>query len=99
MQRVTFLDNLVNHGQLKGSIFKAKMLSARRLQGLSSFALAGFAYMHLTSLSLMMGPTLPMLGIVASTMYGARSFIETGMVSSIDYIQEGEFKGLLRVSV
>ena len=99
MQRVTFLDNLVNHGQLKGSIFKAKMLSARRLKGLGSFTLAGFAYMHLTSLSLMLGPTAPMLAIVALTMNGAKSFLENGMVSRIDYITEGEFKGLIRVNV
>ncbi len=99
MQRVSFLDNLVSHGSLKGSIFRAKMLSQRRLYGLGSFGLAGFAYMHLSTLSMMLGPVAPVLGIVGATMYGARQFAESGMISRIDYIKEGEFKGLLRVSV
>ena len=99
MQRVNFLDHLVNHGSLKGSIFKSKMLSARRLKGLGAFGAATGAYMHLHSLSMLMGPVAPMFGIVAATMYGARAFAESNMISSIDYIKEGEFKGLLRVSV
>lgn len=99
MQRVNFLDNLVNHGNLKGSIFKTKMLSARRLKGLGAFGAALGAYTHLHSLSMLMGPVAPMLGVVAATMYGARAFAESNIISRIDYINEGEFKGLLRVSV
>lgn len=74
--RVNFFDNLVNHGGLKGSIFRTKMLNSRRLYGLGSFAVAGGAYMHLATLSMMLGPTVPTLGIVASTIYGLKSLNE-----------------------
>jgi len=76
MQRVCSLDNLVDHGQLKGSVFKMKTLSANRLYGLGSFAYVAAAYTHIGYLTLMMGSTLPMLSIVAASIYGARKFGE-----------------------
>ena len=76
MQRVTNLDNLVNHGALKGSVFRAKTMSSRRLTGLGYFAVGSFAYMNLASLSMMLGPTLPTLAITAMAIQGARSFNE-----------------------
>ena len=77
MVRVNELDNLVDHGSLKGSIFRAKMMSARRLRGLGSFGLAGVLYAKFTPLMLMLGPTVPTLGIVGSLIYGATSFGES----------------------
>ena len=99
MQRVNTMDALVDHGALKGSVFKAKMLSTKRLYGMGSFGLAGMLYANMTMLSLMMGPTLPTLGIVGAAMYGARQFADTDTVSRIDYIKEGEFAGKLRATI
>lgn len=76
MSRVTHLDNLVQHGGLKGSIFRMKTLSANRLKGIGSFGFAGLAYVNLATLNLMLGPTLPMIGIVSAAMMGARAFAE-----------------------
>lgn len=81
VSRVSFFDNLVHHGSLKGSIFKAKLMSARRLYGLGSLGAASMAYMHMGTLSLMMGPTVPTLGIVAATVYGLKAFNEQSKIS------------------
>lgn len=99
MERVNHLDNLVDHGALKGSVFKMKALSATRLRGLGCFTFAGLAYANLATLNLMLGPTIPMLGIVGAAVYGARSLNEEQMVSKIEYVTEGEFKNQLRVTV
>ena len=99
MNRVSHMDTLVAHGALKGSIFKAKMMNARRVYGLGSLTFAGLAYANMSTLSLMMGPTLPMLGIVGAAVYGARSLNERNFVSKIEYVNDGEFKGQLRVTI
>ena len=99
VSRVANLDNLVAHGSLKGSIFRAKMMSARRLRGLGYFAVGSMAYMHMASLTLMLGPTLPAVAIAACAVQGARMFNEQQMVSKIDYIKEGELAGLLRMTI
>lgn len=99
MERVTHLDELVQHGSLKGSIFKMKAMSANRLRGVGCFAFAGLAYANLATLNLMLGPTLPMVGIVGAAMVGARAFNEQQMISKIEFVNEGEFKGQLRVTI
>ena len=99
MEKVQNLDNLVSHGQLKGAIFKQKALSATRLRGLGAFALAGGIYAKLTALSMMVGPTIPMLGMVAASVYGMTSFNEKGTISKIEYVNEGEHVGMLRLTV
>ena len=75
-QTVSNLDNLIAHGSLKGSIFRMKVLSASRLRGVGCFTFAGLAYANLSTLSLMFGPTLPMIGIVSAAIFGARGLKE-----------------------
>ena len=48
---------------------------------------------------MMMGPTLPCLGIVGAAMVGARALNEQNMVSKMEYVTEGEFKNQIRVTV
>ena len=99
MERVAKIDNLVAHGQLKGSIMKQKTLSSARLYGLGYFGLASFAYMKMASLSMMMGPVAPTVGIVSLAVMGIRNFTERETISQIDYIMEGEHAGLIRCKV
>ena len=74
LQRVSWLDNLVDHGSLKGSVFKMKMMSDARMKGLMSFALTGALYSHMTPIAMMVGPTAPTLGIVFTALYGMKKF-------------------------
>lgn len=99
MQRVTHLDNLVEHGALKGSVFKKKMMSSNRIKGMAAFTFAGMTYANMAMITLMMGPTMPMLSIVGASMYGASLLNEKNQVSKIDYISEGEFAGFIRVTI
>jgi len=99
VQRVSSLDALVDHGQLKGSVFRAKMLNAQRMRGIGSLTLAGMLYSHMTALTMMMGPVLPVLSVVGTAMYGLRAFSQSGIISKIDYVTEGEFNGLLRATI
>lgn len=76
-----------------------KTLSASRIRGIGAFGLAAFTYSHMAMLSMMVGPVIPMAGVVGAAVYGASSFMETDMVSQIDFVCEGEFKGQLRATV
>ena len=76
MQRVNQIDNMVAHGQLKGSIMKQKILSSSRLYGLGYLGVASLAYMKMASLTMMMGPVAPTVGIVSLAVMGARKFAE-----------------------
>ena len=71
MTRVNALDNRVEHGKLEGFVLKRKLMNPRRLKGVAAFGAAGMAYSNMAMLTLMMGPTVPMIGIVAASMYGA----------------------------
>ena len=69
--RINYFNNLVNIGQLKGKVFKAKTLSPKRLKGVGSFALSAYAYYSLPYLTLLFGHTAPILAITVGTIYGA----------------------------
>lgn len=99
MQKVSFLDQMVAHGSLKGSVFKMKAMSAARINGFAAWAFASATYFNMASISLMVGPALPTFGIVMSAMYGARLFYLKDVIGKIDYIEEGEHKGKLRMKV
>ena len=90
---------MVAHGALKGSVFKMKALSQARMRGFMAWSVAGASYFNMATLSLMMGPTLPTIGIVSAAIYGARTFYLKDTVGKIDYILEGEHTGQLRVQV
>ena len=99
IKTINELDNAVEHGQLKGAVFKQKFLSPTKVKGLAAFGLAAGTYAHLTTLSLMLGPTAPAIGIVALGMYGASAFNERDVITQIDYIQEGDQAGALRIKI
>ena len=78
---------------------KQKTLSSTRLYGLGYFGLASVAYMKMASLTMMMGPVAPTLGVVGLAVMGIRNFTERETISKIDYIKEGEHAGLLLCKV
>ena len=72
--RINNVENLVNIGQLKGKIYKAKTLNPRRLKGIGAFAVSAIAYSKLATLTLMFGHSIPLLAITACAVYGANTF-------------------------
>jgi hypothetical protein len=81
MKRVNQLDNLVEHSSLKGSIFKAKTLSPRRLKGAAALAATVFGYTNLAAMSLMLGPNVSTFALAATAFYGMKQFQETDRIS------------------
>jgi hypothetical protein len=69
-----------------------KALSPQRVKGLTAFGFTYLAYTNLTAISLIVGPTLPLLGIAASTFYGMASFLEGQTIHSIEALKDGNLK-------
>lgn len=99
MQRINHFDNLVEHGQLKGSVFRAKALSPRKLQSVAAFGAAIAAYTHLIPLTLMLGSTLPYVGIAGAIAHAARGLSESNYISRMDWVREGDHRNCLRIKV
>jgi hypothetical protein len=68
MDRINYLENMADHGSLKGKVFKMKLMTPARLKGLTAFGAT--AYANLTALTMMLGPIIPMVGLTAGTVYG-----------------------------
>ena len=92
MNHINKIDDLVDHGQLGGSVFKAKMMSPNKVKGVAAFSGAAFAYSQWGMLSLMMGPAAPAVGIVALAYYGSARFAERNTISQIDFVDDGKVK-------
>ena len=99
LNRVNNLDTLVQHGKLKGSVFRAKTLSTGRIRGVMALAAAAAGYSNIATLSLLLGPNVATFGLVATTYFGLKQFQNTQSISQIDFIEEGANAGKLRVKV
>lgn len=84
MIRVDQYEQMADHLSLKGKVFKMKTLSPQRLRGIAAFGFSIYAYTNLTAITLMTGPTLPIVAIAAGAFYGMKSFSEREVVSSIE---------------
>jgi hypothetical protein len=76
MTRVNTLEQMADHGDLKGSVFKAKMMGPNRLKGIGSFFVASQLMMNMTMFTALMGHTLPIVGVASTVMYGISKFSE-----------------------
>lgn len=99
LSHINRIDDLVDHGQLKGSLYRAKMMSPNKLKGVGALGASAFAFMHWGMLSMMMGPAAPAVGIVALAAYGTSRFAERNTISQIDFVSEGENAGKLRLKI
>ena len=87
MNRVDQFEQMADHVSLKGKVFKMKTLSPTRLRGIAAFGFSFYAYSNLTAITLMTGPTLPILAIATAAFYGMRVFNERDVVSSIESLE------------
>ena len=99
MTRINHLDNLVAHGKLQGSIFKANRFGARTQRGVTALAASIFGYVNFAQMSLLLGPNILAFGLVASAYYGTSMLRDTDVISQIDYVSEGENSGKIRVKI
>jgi len=87
------------HVNLKGSIFKRKLLDPWRVHGLGYFGLAGATYAMFPHVALLVGPTLTTGLITAASLGGMMKLNERGYVNSIALVGDGEHAGSVQFSV
>jgi len=74
---------LEDHVNLKGAIFKRKLLDPNRLYGLGYFGIAGATYAMFPHVALLLGPTLTTSLMTASSLGGMYKLNDKGSVNSI----------------
>lgn len=99
MTRVNRLEQMADHGDLKGSVFKAKMMGPNRLKGLGSFFVASQLMANMSVFTALVGHTVPIVGVAGSVMYGISKFSEQKTIKEIKIVKDGEHKGKLEISV
>jgi hypothetical protein len=84
MNRINYLENMADHGNLKGKVFKMKLMTPQRLKGFAAISATAYAYSQLIPLTLMLGPTATMIGLTAGTLFGMLQFNERDVISAIE---------------
>lgn len=101
LNRVDQLDQLADYKSLgKDEIFKRRALNPRRLKGVGALASSLYLYTYAPYLAVTFGPTAPVLGALATALYGLLSFSEKQVVNSIHIIKDGsDNHGRLRIKI
>lgn len=101
LNRVDQLDQLADYKSLgKDEIFKRRALNPRRLKGVGALASSFYLYTYAPYLAVTLGSTAPVLGALATALYGLLSFSESQIVNSIHIIRDGsENHGRLRIKI
>jgi len=99
MTRLNNLEDLVNHSNLGGKIFKRKALDPSRLKGLGYFGVAGVTYAYFPYIAATLGSTATMFGLAGSSVLGMLNFQERDIINSIEFVTDGEHKGKLKFNV
>lgn len=85
---------------LKGAFYRRKLLSAEKIKGLVSMALAGEIWWSYAYLAHSYGSSITSMALIASTIYGASKFLETNFVNSLEVLPEGhEHAGKVKVVI
>ena len=96
LDRANAVQDLEDHVNLKGAIFKRKILDPNRLTGLGYFGLAGATYAMFPHAALLLGPTLTTSLITAASLGGMFKLSDRNQVNSI---RLGESSGDIEFNV
>ena len=91
--------DLYNHKSLKGKVYQRQQILGQHIISLASLGVAGLAYAYFPLLAGIMGSNLTSLAITASVFNGAYHLRESSNVKSIEFISEGEKKGMVMITV
>ena len=85
---------------LKGAFYKRKLLSAEKIKGLVSMAVAGEIWWSYAYLAHSYGSSITQLAMVATTLFGISRFTETNYINSLEVLPEGhENAGKVKVVI
>ena len=101
LNRVDQMDQLADFKSLgKDQVFKRRLLNPRRLKGVGALASSFYLYSYAPYLAVTLGSTLPVVGALATAVYGLLAFAESQVVNSITLIKDGsENHGRLRITI
>jgi hypothetical protein len=99
MARETAIEHAADQKQLKGAVFRRKLLNPSRLKGVAAFATSLGIYSYLPYIAVYLGSTVPVLTACAAGIYGLLEFGETNVINKINVVHEGENAGKLRITV
>lgn len=93
------MEDLNAHANLKGKIFKRKMMDPGKLKGLGYFGLAGATYAMFPHLALTFGANFTTFAMAAFSVGGMYRFNDRDIINFIELIADGDNKGKLKLSV
>ena len=99
MSKANKIDDMSNHANLKGSIFKRKSLDPHRVKSLGYFALSGALWAYSPMLVATFGSSLSTLAIASSAVTGMWKFNETNVINNIKVCDKTETAGMLEIVV
>lgn len=99
MARENQIEDMYNHRNLKGNIYKRRALDSAKLHGIGYFGFLAASYLHFPLLAGILGKNLAVFSMCASAMMGMRKLDDKGLINSIEYIRDGEHQGNLRINV
>ena len=99
MSKANKIDDMSNHANLKGSIFKRKSLDPHRVKSLGYFALSGALWAYSPWLVAQFGSSLSTFAIASAAVTGMWKFNETNVINNIKVSDSGDTKGMLEIVV
>jgi len=99
LDRANAVQDLNDHVNLKGNIFRRKLLDPSRVHGLGYFGLAGATWAMFPHVALLLGPTLTTALITTASLGGMVKLNDKGYVNSISLVEDGEHAGSVQLNV
>lgn len=89
------MEHQADLAQLKGYVFRRKLLNPKKVKGFGALGASVYVYNYLPYIAAYFGPTIPLLALSATTVYGFLSFAESQIVNTIKVVSEGQHQGKL----
>jgi len=99
MDKATDIDEISNHKNLNGLVFKRKSMDPKRLNGLGYFAASFGIWAYSPIIALSLGHNLTNLALVGTALRGVYQTLESNVINSIGIVSEGEHAGKLEFNV
>jgi len=99
MGKANKIDDMSNHANLKGSIFKRKSLDPHRVKSLSYFALSGALWAYSPFIAATFGSNFSTFAIASAAVTGMLKFNENNVINNIKVCASGDNQGMLEIVV
>lgn len=99
MAKANKIDDMTNHANLKGAIFKRKSMDPYRMKSLGYFALTGALWSYSPFLVAHFGSTFSTLAIASAAMTGMMNFQERNVINNVRVSTNESTNGMLEINV